>query len=264
MKLVEHQIISGHVIEVQRSWMNVNAELKTSRAPRVAGKSSAKKIARNDKASERQLARLINTNFEAGDLWLTLKYSDFRLPATKAEAKKEIQKFLRKIRNAYEKETGKKLKYIYCTSTKSTKTGREVRVHHHMVLNRLAYETLCKYWPAEEMSYTLLDGRKDHTDLANYIIKNASKTANENKWNCSKNLDKPIVTEPVEVEDLDIKPIKGAEVREKRVIIDEEAGFSSAYLRAVLEEKPMVRGGKVCFRKKQNRRRKNEKEEYFE
>lgn len=265
MNLVEYRIISGYVEEIKRSMMNVNGEPISRRAPRVAGKSSLKKIAQNEKASERQLARLINTNFGAGDLWLTLKYSDSRLPASKDEAKKEMQKFLRKIRKVYEKETGKKLKYICCTSNTSAKTGKEVRLHHHLILNRMSYELLCKCWPADEMSYTLLDGRRDHTDLANYIIRNSSKKANENKWSCSRNLDKPIITAPVVVEDLEIKPTKNAEVREKRVIIDEDSGFSSAYLRTVLEERPIVRAGKVCYKKSKHKRRKDtEKEEYFE
>lgn len=253
MKIVEYRIISGKVIEVRRTLMSVDAERKTRRAPRVAGASSLKKINQNEKQAERQLARLINTNFGAGALWLTLKYSDTRLPGTKEDAKKNLSKFLRKVSEKYKKETGKKLKWISCTSNKSSKTGKETRLHHHVIMNRVSYELLCKYWPQAEISYTLLDGREDHTDLAKYIIQNASKKANEKKWSCSRNLDKPIVTEPVEVEDFDIKPIKNADVKEKHVIIDEDSGFKSAYVRAVLDEKPVVRAGKVCFRNKKRR-----------
>lgn len=250
VRLVEYRIISGPVIEIRRCRMAVGAQLGRRRAPRKAGASSLKKIMQNEKAAVQRLARIINANFGAGDLWLTLKYSDARLPSTKEEAKKEASKFIRNLGRAYKKATGKKLRYICCTSDTSSKTGDRVRMHHHLVMDRAAYELLCRYWPQEEISYTILDGRKDHTDLARYIVKNASKTADEKKWSCSHGLDKPIYTEPVPVSDCEIKTPKDAEVREKNVYIDEDYGASSAYLRAVMPERPIVRGGRVILNPK--------------
>lgn len=90
-------------------------------------------------------------------------------------------------------------------------------------------------------------GRTDHTDLAKYIIKNGSRTPNEKKWSCSRGLDKPIYTEPVPVSDFEIKTPKGATVKEKYTYIDEDYGAASAYLRAVLDKKPSVRGGRVVM-----------------
>lgn len=250
VRLVEYKIISGSVIEIRRCRMSVGNQPERRRAPRKAGASSLKKIKQNENAAVERLARIINSNFGAGDLWLTLKYSNERLPTSKCEAKREIAKFIRNIARAYKKLTGQKLRYICCTSNTSSKTGEEVRLHHHLIMDRAAYELLCRYWPQEEISYTLLDGRKDHTDLARYIIKNASKAANENKWSCSRGLDKPIYTEPVPVSDCEIKTPKGADVREKRVYIDEDYGASSAYMRAVMPEKPIVRGSRVILNPK--------------
>ena len=181
VRLVEYRIISGPVIEIRRCRMAVGAQPGRRRAPRKAGASSLKKIMQNEKAAVQRLARIINANFGAGDLWLTLKYSDARLPVTKEEAKKEVSKFIRNLGRTYKKATGRKLRYICCTSDTSSKTGDRVRLHHHLVMDRAAYELLCRYWPQEEISYTILDGRKDHTDLARYIVKNASKTADEKK-----------------------------------------------------------------------------------
>ncbi len=250
VRLVEYRIISGPVIEIRRCRMAVGAQPGRRRAPRKAGASSLKKIMQNEKAAVQRLARIINANFGAGDLWLTLKYSDARLPVTKEEAKKEVSKFIRNLGRTYKKATGRKLRYICCTSDTSSKTGDRVRLHHHLVMDRAAYELLCRYWPQEEISYTILDGRKDHTDLARYIVKNASKTADEKKWSCSRGLDKPIYTEPIPVSDCEIKTPKGAEVREKNVYIDEDYGASSAYLRAVMPERPKVRGGRVVLNPK--------------
>lgn len=227
--------------------MTVGSQPGRKRAPRKAGATSLKKIKQNEKAAERQLARSINCNFGTGALFLTLKYSDLRLPQSVQDAKKEAARFLRNLGRAYRKATGKKLRWILCTSETSSKTGEKVRLHHHIIMDRVDYELICRYWPAEELRYEILDGRTDHTDLAKYIIKNGSRTPNEKKWSCSRGLDKPIYTEPVPVSDFEIKTPKGATVKEKYTYIDEDYGAASAYLRAVLDKKPAVRGGRVVM-----------------
>ena len=114
MVRMEYKIISGRTIETRQCWMPArsSAPFKKKRAPRVCGHTSLKKIAANEREAIHRLARIINCNFGCGDLWITLKYSDDRLPASYEEAKKEITKFLRKIRTAYRADTGKNLRYI--------------------------------------------------------------------------------------------------------------------------------------------------------
>ncbi len=247
VKLMEYKIISGSVIEIRRCRMPVGAQSGRKRAPRKAGASSLKKIMQNEKAAERQLARQINTNFGCGALFVTLKYSQARLPQSMQDAKKEAAKFLRNLGRAYRKHSGSKLRWILCSSETSSKNGEKTRLHHHIIMDRCDYELLCRYWPAEELHYEILDGRKDHTDLAKYIIRNAGKKANEKKWTCSRGLGKPIITEPVPASDFDIKTPKGATVMEKHVFADEDYGVMSAYLRAVLDEKPEVRGSRIVM-----------------
>lgn len=99
--------------------------------------------------------------------------------------------------------------------------------------------------PPNSLGRTVIEMR--HIDLAKYIIKNGSRTPNEKKWSCSRGLDKPIYTEPVPVSDFEIKTPKGATVKEKYTYIDEDYGAASAYLRAVLDKKPAVRGGRVVM-----------------
>lgn len=254
---MEYQIISGNVIEVRRCMLSSRQAMTAGkkRAPRIAGASSQKKIDANEREAARRLSRIINCNFKPGDLWLTLKYSDKRLPESLDEAEKDIARFLRKVRAAYKKETGEKLRYILCTSEKSTKTGGKTRLHHHLIMDRMAWDTIIKYWPEEEISYSLLDGRGDHSALAKYIVKNFNGEAGRKRWSCSRGLDKPIYTEPVPVEDIEgIQAPKGADVRENILIIDEDYGVQSAYMRAVLPDRPMIRAGKVCFRKEKRKR----------
>lgn len=254
VKIVEYKIISGSVIEIRRCRMPIGAQVVRRRAPRKAGASSLKKIAQNERAAVRRLARIINTNFGTGDLFLTLKYSDTRLPEDKAAAKKTASKFLRNLGRAFKKQTGRKLRYIVCTSDTSSKTGAKARLHHHIIMDRAAYELVCKYWPQAEVTYELLDGRQDHTDLARYILKNSSKDDKDHAWSTSRGLDKPIITEPEPVSNFEIKAPKGAEVREKVVYIDEDYGAASAYMRAVLDAKPTVRGGSVHFPRTKNKK----------
>lgn len=254
VKIVEYKIISGSVIEIRRCRMPIGAQAVRRRAPRKAAASSLKKIAQNERAAARRLARIINTNFGTGDLFLTLKYSDARLPANKADAKKTASKFLRNLGRAFKKQTGRKLRYVICTSDTSSKTSGKARLHHHIIMDRAAYELCCKYWPQAEMAYELLDGRQDHTDLARYILKNSSKDDKDHAWSTSRGLDKPIVTEPEPVTDFEIKAPKGAEVREKTVYIDEDYGTASAYMRAVLDAKPTVRGETVHFPRQKNKK----------
>lgn len=258
MKIImEYHIISGKVIETRRCLLSSRQRTAVGkrRAPRTAGASTQKKIDANEREAELKLARIINCNFSAGDLWITLKYSNERLPPDIKAADKVIEKFLRDCRRAYKKETGKKLRYILCTSETSTKTGNKTRLHHHLIMDRLAYEIICRYWPQDQISYSLLDGRGDHSALAKYICKNFNGDPGRKRWSSSRGLDKPIYTEPIPVDDVEsIKAPTGADIRENHVYCDEESGIYSAYMRAVLPDKPTIRGSKVCFK----RRRRNE------
>ena len=81
--------------------------LPKRRGIRVKGKTSLKKILANEREAVKNLARLINCNFGPGDMWLTLTYSDDRLPASIEDAAQDFAKTLRKLRAMVKKETGK-------------------------------------------------------------------------------------------------------------------------------------------------------------
>lgn len=246
-KLVEYRIISGRTVEVRRSWMDVGKARKASkrRAKRVAGASSLRKIAANEREAVRRLARIINTNFAAGDLWLQLKYDDERLPADKDAAKADAKKFLRKVARDYKKRTGKTLKRVLVTSDTDPRTGKKVRLHHHLVMDRLAWEEVVRYWPEDQMYYKLLDGRGDYTGIAKYMVENNPVQPHEQRWSCSRGMEKPIVTEPEVVEDLEIEAPKGCDVRENVRVMDSETGVETAYLRAVMPDRPTVKRKRV-------------------
>lgn len=196
---MEYKIISGEVEEVRQTMMTPDRHLPKRRGVRVRGNSTMRKILANEREAVKRLARIINANFRAGDLWLTLRYSDGRLPASKEEAEILIAKFLRDTRKRFYAATGRKLRYILVTSQKSPRDGESARIHHHLVMDALAYETICQLWPKDEITYRYMDGRKDYTGIARYMIGNADGGNYRKRWSTSKGLEKPTYTIPMPV-----------------------------------------------------------------
>lgn len=251
---VEYHIVSGRTVETRQCWLSgrPGERKKRRRSPRRAGSSSEKKIRRNESEAVKRLARLINCNFSRGDIHIVRKYADSNLPDSLAEAEAEFEKLIVKLRRIYRKETGKSLKYIWTASDRDPRTGAKVRIHIHAVMNAVAYDLLMGLLDTkDELEYSYLDNRGDHTALAVYMIGNGkSDQANKKKWRSSRGLEKPIYTEPEIIEEIhEIPAPAGAEIRENLLLKDEETGIASAYLRYVLPEKPVIRGNTVLLPK---------------
>ena len=261
-RLMEYKIISGRVIETKRSWFSMNDCFKP-RGTRRAGSTSEKKIRANEKSSIRNLARVINCNFEAGDVFATLSYDgDHYQPDLDYEkAKEQLKKFRAKLRKIYARETGNALKAIWVTANWSPHKDAPTRLHHHMVLPEDATEIARVIWQefggAGTFKMEGLDGRGDHTDLASYMSENVhGRPAGENKWSCCRGMDRPIYTEPVEVADMeDMQPDYDSTIKDVEEIRDDDGQLIGKYMRCLLRERPRVRGGQVVLPKKQTRRR---------
>lgn len=282
--LMRYKIVSGRVVEKRDVLMDVSLD-PTTRRPRPRGKrrgkSAASQVERNLREAVKRLARVLNCNFQGGDLFLSLKYSDERLPAAKEEAKREVRNFVRRIARAYRAATGKKLRWALVTADRSSKTGKPVRLHHHVVMDAVDWALIARHWPADQFSYRRLDGSGDYTAIARYMIMNAGyaghgvpgeaqrsgfageeegqgsgakggRKAAKSKadfgptrtWSTSQGLEKPVYTAP--------EPVKGAgrfqvpkdaRVVEREVREDEESGFHAAYIRYVMNEAPSRRAG---------------------
>lgn len=262
-KLMEYKIISGRTVEIKRSWFSENKDYTKPRGTRRAGTSSEKKIRANEKSSTRQLARVINCNFDAGDMFCTLAYDGNHYSSSfdYEQAKAKLKKFREKLRKAYVKQTGKKLKAIWVTANWSPHRNAPARLHHHMILPGDALELARKIWEEFGGPGTFkmegLDSRGDHTDMAAYMMENVHDLpAGENKWSCCRGMDRPIYTEPVEVCDLeDVKPEYGSTIVDVEENRDEDGVLISKYLRCKLKERPIIRGGQIVLPKKQTRRR---------
>lgn len=211
------------------------------RGVKARGKTTKKKLEANEREAVKELARLINCNFGAGDLWVTVGYDDATLGSMsadpeerKAQGKDFLRRFLLKCGYRCKKE-GRKLRYIACTSVKAAGSDAPARLHHHIIMDRLDYEKLCELWPCgrEYISYRVIDGRGDYTGIARYMCANAGEAGGKKRWSCSQGLKRPVYTEPVPVKDLAIKAPRNGRIEENVILYDREGGTGSAYMRYV-------------------------------
>jgi hypothetical protein len=191
MPYYEEIAICGKTIEISKkhSLRTVNKKI-----PRSKNKNSTPEDVRkvNERNAERNLRRLINTNFKYQDIHLVLTYKKENRPETPQEAKKDLEKFLRKLRG-YFKKRNKELKYITVTEYKNK------AVHHHLVINSMDTRDLTNLWTHGQPRPTYLDSSGQYGQLASYLIKETSKTFNTEervygkRWCPSRNLEQPEV-----------------------------------------------------------------------
>lgn len=118
--------------------VDIYPQTRTGPVPRGRGKkkqvSAPKQRNLNDKNAKRYFTQLVNSNFEEGDLLVTVTYA--QLPATYEEAEKEAANYIRRISHRRKKMGLNPLKYVMITEFKTKKDGEKpVRVHHHIIMN---------------------------------------------------------------------------------------------------------------------------------
>lgn len=241
-RLMRCGIKSGRVIEEQDVLMETSCSPDCGE-PKPRGKKTVKttlaQLERNMRGAIRQLARLLNCNFQGGDLFLTLKYSPDCLPASKPEAKKNVRNFLRRLDRAYQKKTGRKLRWILVTADRSPKTGGIVRLHHHLVIDADAQELIAANWPAGQFSFRHLDHSGDYSAIARYMIANTGYQQGERSWSSSLGLKKPEFIPPKPIKEMgDFQVPSNVQIVEREIYENAANGFRSAYIRYVLPDKP--------------------------
>ena len=144
----------------------------------------------------RDLRRIIELNFEGGDLHVTLTCRPEERP-TKEEAPKAIRKFLRKLKAEYKKR-GWALKFVI-----TCEVGGRGAVHWHMIVNnegnaetdtaRLIHGN----WTRGRPYFAILEYSGDYGKLAEYMVKEAGRriekgeTIEKMSYSCSRNLKRP-------------------------------------------------------------------------
>lgn len=162
----------------------------------------------NDRIAVRKLARVINANFGPGDLHVVLTDAS---GMSEAEALKERQLFLRRMRREYRK-TGSEMKAVWATEM-------DPRSHHHMIMSGIDINKIAKQWPHGRVKVLPLDDARDYTKLAEYLIKETSAAfrdparATKQRYGRTRNLEDPVIVRQAARErDFNInniKPVKG-------------------------------------------------------
>ena len=189
MPYVIEECYAGKTKEVRRYYSS-RYHSKGIKGEKVNTSSEAAKK-ENQRIAERTLRRLINSNFEGGDLLLTLDFHKWQ-PLDSVEMQSMISGAIRKLKTLYKKE-GKALKYIYVKEI-GPRGGR----HVHMIVNRIDYEILSEWWyDFGAVHFQALDHTGQYKKIAAYFIKYALRTEQTEgkligkRWYSSLNLIKP-------------------------------------------------------------------------
>lgn len=246
-------IISGAVVEKTKFAVAANVR---PRKCRKKGATSIRKQDQNDRDAVKRLARVINCNFQHGDLWVTLKYDQLRMQrltariiadglapdmdTIRAYAVRERDNFLRRVKDALKKQ-GLSLKYVKVTSDLDGKTGELVRIHHHLILPAAAREAVYRHWGALDVRVDPLRDQKDYTPLAEYLIRQVRRLPDLKKYSVSRNMRKPTVKEEIVFSASELKVPKGA-----RLMFRSEFSFERPvqYIRYIPQARKSKRGGR--------------------
>lgn len=152
----------------------------------------------NQRMAAKKLRRLIDANFEPGDIYLTLTYKQ-KYKRTLEEARKDLNKFMNKLKYRYGKR-GAIFKWI-----KTTGIRKQGAAHHHIICNNIDgfnyIKELAKIWPFGMVEIKALYEEGRYMLLAEYFVKhkqeNEERTEesqiNARAYSCSRNLKHPRV-----------------------------------------------------------------------
>lgn len=163
------------------------------RTRRTKTRASPPKVKQMNKAYSRKYFRwLFFNNFEVGDYYLTLTFSEDNLPKTFEETKRKVDNYIKRLRRMYRK-NGVELKYLLVYEGRHSKS----RLHWHLILNGGAVinrDLIEKMWDCGRANNDRLQlkGEKLFFCLSQYLRKEQAKAEkNERSWSASQNLLRP-------------------------------------------------------------------------
>lgn len=200
MRRVKTRTFSGVVCEQEVFTISELARNVKKTSYQLRFNSEEEKKAYNLARSKRKHARLVNTNFHAGDLYSTLTMDNEHEVHTFKEAKRLRDNFVRRLCRAY---PNAKI-IIYLGRGKNTS-----RIHAHMLSSGIPAEFIEQKWglgevvriePLKEHNY--YDGEdygQDYTGLANYLFDHWTEEQGGHRWKQTQNLKKPEKEDPKEI-----------------------------------------------------------------
>jgi len=145
----------------------------------------------NRKNAEQRFRRLMDTNFTAKDLFITLTYAgdapDYE------QARKDIINFLKRVRRWMRRQgITEPLRYMYVIEHEDDPEKQQRRVHHHVVITGIDRDVVEGLWTAGRANTRRLQP-DDHglAGLAKYMSKDPK---GKKRWGASLGLKQPKVT----------------------------------------------------------------------
>lgn len=212
MPYIKEICVAGKTIEVSK-YYSVRWHSVGEKREKTDGVTTDAQKRINQRRAITNLRRLMNTNFEDGDLLVRLDF--FNKPPGSEEMQTIMAKAIRKMRLQFQKE-GKELKYIYVKEI-GPRGGR----HIHMVMSKCDTELLRKIWTHGGIHVDPLISNGQYGKIADYFVKYAARTEETEgiligkRWYASRNLTKPRITKRIISANKfrkDIKPKKGYEL----------------------------------------------------
>lgn len=177
-------------VEIFPIW-NTASEAKEARK---AAKTKKAQAAVNDRNSHKRIERLVNENFDRGDIRIDLLYDDDHLP-TRDVAERDIRNYIRRVKSYRRKHGMSELKYVYSIEYADAE-GVEKRGHHHMIMSGMDRDDAEKLWGKGRSNADRLQPDPDggFAGAALYIVKCGPRSKGKRRYSCSKNLKPPRVT----------------------------------------------------------------------
>ena len=190
MKSRTKTILSGKHLEIELFPVTAHGH----RHDRRRKLSRAEQRKQNEKHAAKKLVRLINANFVQGDTIITLQYrAELRRDLSYAAVLRDIQNYLRRVKNHRSKHHLPPMKYIYVIEL----AGKD-NWHAHLIMSKLDRDTAESLWHFADFVNSRSfqpTAQEGGAAFANYIAgKKGGKDVPEKywrKWNSSKNLTQP-------------------------------------------------------------------------
>ena len=190
--------ISGSIGEKIKYWVSGSKPVKSKKKASI----DVNKLEKNEKQSEKNLARILNTNFgRQGGVLVGLDYSDEAYQKLFGDCKNREEVIeasrhqaslcLRRVQREAKKR-GIVVKAVVVPANLDGETKEEVRVHQHIVVNQEAAELFAEKWSyGERVDFKYLySDQKDRTPLAHYLISQVSHIHNSKAYITTRNLEK--------------------------------------------------------------------------
>lgn len=220
--------VAGKTIEVCK-YYTYRSHIKGEKRAKKERPTREAQMKVNLRKAEKEVRRLMNENFEDGDLLLRLDF--FRRPVDSAEMQELISDALGKMKKAVKK-AGINMKYIYVKEV-GPRGGR----HIHAVISKIDTEIIRKCWPHGGIHIDPLNSGGQYRKIAAYFMKYAARTEETEgkligkRWYPSRGLRRPkVIKKAISAKKFreQIKKVEGYHLEKDTVVsgISEFTGYA--------------------------------------